>query len=328
MKVMILGNTVCLENAYSMHEGISKLKLDGGFFGYRSFAQKYSPEKARSVIMELIRKNKPGWIFVQYQFSKLITPDWFKEMKQINPKCKISLMSVDIRGHLDESTLKASKHVDVCFQKGKKDLYIKEGVNCKILQQGYSDLLFYKVKNIKKEYDLCFAGGHYKGASFPGTLERVSTMNYLSRVFPKLTIIGKGWDKIVKPSQQQGHMDLRLINNIYNKTKVTLNINHYNNIKHYFSVRMIEGMASGSMMLTRYIPGLELYFENHKDLVWFYSLSDCVDLAKYYIKNDKERENIAINGLNKVQKYFRWEKIMQDAFHITFNNKRDHEDGF
>ena len=36
MKVMVLGNTECLENAYSMINGLRLLNLDAGYFGYSS----------------------------------------------------------------------------------------------------------------------------------------------------------------------------------------------------------------------------------------------------------------------------------------------------
>ena len=55
-------------------------------------------------------------------------------------------------------------------------------------------------------------------------------------------------------------------------------------------------MATGTLTLSKYIPGMEEYFINHKHLVWFDTIEECMDMIKFYLENDNEREKIGING--------------------------------
>lgn len=316
MKTLIVGNTAYIENAISMAKGLEQLGIEYGYFGYRSFSYKYGQEEMRKTLYGILKAEKPDWVFVQYQYNPVIKPEWFKEMKEINPSGKISLMSVDMRNTLDEITIVAGAHADVCFQKGRQANYLSKGLNCHIMQEGYSDLLFYK-KDLPKQYDVVFAGGFYPQLQFPATGERASIISYLCSKF-NMKVFGTGWERILPRNNVGGFVKLPQINDIYNSSKIILSINHYNDIEHYWSIRMIEGMASGNMVITKYIPGLEKYFTNFKDIVWFYSLGDCITLIEYYLNHEEERLEIAKNGAKAVQKDFKWESIMEKAYHIVF----------
>lgn len=315
MKALIIGQTANIENGISMVNGLNNMGIENGYFGYRSFARKYGIEAMKQQILDLISEHQPDWMLCQYQHTSSIPPDFFQNIRDHAPDAKISLMSVDMRNNLDEITIRAGKFVDVCFQKGRVNFYKKYGLNCKLLQEGYSDLLFYK-KGLKKEYDIIFAGNFYPQSNFPGTQERVITVSQLSKYF-NIKVIGSGWDRILPMQNCLGPKSLNDINEHYNKSKIILNINHYNDIEDYWSIRMIEGMASGNLMVTKYIPNLEKYFKNHHDIVWFYSLADCIDVVKYYLKNGSEREKIASRGIKSVES-FKWENIMKEAFNKVF----------
>lgn len=316
MKALIVGANANIYNTVSMVNGFKNIDFEPGYFGYRSFIRKYGINLFKKRLLEIIDYNKPDWIFFQYQYNSIIPPDFFKTIRKIAYNSKISLMSVDMRNNLDENTIKSGKFVDVCFQKGRINYYKNKGLNCKVLQEGYSDLLFFKQQNLKKEIDIVFAGSFYPKSNFPGTNERVSIISYLSK-FYNIKVIGSGWDKILGKKNYIGYFQLENINELYNKSKIVLNINHYNDIEHYWSIRMIEGMASGSLMLTKYIPGLENYFSNHKDIVWFYSLADCMELLKFYLENNEEREKIINKSLESVSLY-KWENVIKEAYSKLF----------
>ena len=325
MKALIVANTEYMENAISMVKGLRELGMEHGFFGYKSFCYRFGQEEMRKTLFSLIETHMPEWTFFQYQHAPIIKSDWFAEIKRINPTGKISLMSVDMRNELDEATIRAGQYADVCFQKGRQQLYRDRGLNCHIMQEGYSDILFHK-KNLPKKYNVVFAGNVYPHMQFPGTRERVECMLYLSNRVEGLKVFGMGWQQILYHAVFGGTVKLPQVNDVYNSSKIVLNVNHYNDIEHYWSIRMIEGMASGSMVITRYIPGLEKYFTNFKDIIWFYSLTDCLDLIKYYLEHDDEREEIARNSQAVVRKDFRWEAIMKKAYDIVFRGGSGPED--
>jgi hypothetical protein len=67
--------------------------------------------------------------------------------------------------------------------------------------------------------------------------------------------------------------------------------------------RIFEAMACGKMVLTDRLhqsKQLDELFVDKKDIVYYDSLEDCINLINYYAENSEEREAIAQNGRNKV----------------------------
>jgi spore maturation protein CgeB len=64
-------------------------------------------------------------------------------------------------------------------------------------------------------------------------------------------------------------------------------------------------MAAGGFLLSEDWPGRESDFEAGRDLVIFESLADLTRKIRYYLRNQTEREAIALAGFNKVQQFSR-----------------------
>lgn len=63
-----------------------------------------------------------------------------------------------------------------------------------------------------------------------------------------------------------------------------------------FKARLFEVAASGAMLLTEYVGGLERYFTHGSDAVFYSAPDDLVDKALYYLSRPQEREAIAARG--------------------------------
>ena len=63
-----------------------------------------------------------------------------------------------------------------------------------------------------------------------------------------------------------------------------------------FKARLFEVAASGAMLLTEYVDGLEQYFDHGSDAVFFSTFDDMIDKALHYLGNPRERETIAARG--------------------------------
>jgi len=95
---------------------------------------------------------------------------------------------------------------------------------------------------------------------------------------------------------------------VCSRTKVTLGVNGVNDIHMYASWRRaMNSMASGAFHLTHYVPGIETFFENRKHLVWFNSVPEAIELAKYYLAHEEEREEIATAGRREVLARHTWD---------------------
>lgn len=67
--------------------------------------------------------------------------------------------------------------------------------------------------------------------------------------------------------------------------------------------RIFEGMGCGRMVLTNKIEeetGIFRLFEDKKDIVYYSSKEECESLIEYYLRNEEERESIALSGYNKI----------------------------
>jgi hypothetical protein len=64
----------------------------------------------------------------------------------------------------------------------------------------------------------------------------------------------------------------------------------------YFSNRTWFTLGCGGFLLTNHVPGLEEIFENHRELVWYRSNQECLELIAHYLARPDERRRIAEAG--------------------------------
>lgn len=86
---------------------------------------------------------------------------------------------------------------------------------------------------------------------------------------------------------------------ILSKGKIVIQNSRYKEV----SRRIFEGMYCNRMVMADRLPkerGLELLFEERKDIVYYDNLEDAIDKINYYSNNEKERLEIAKNGYEKV----------------------------
>ncbi|MDO8426390.1 MAG: glycosyltransferase, partial [Deltaproteobacteria bacterium] len=60
--------------------------------------------------------------------------------------------------------------------------------------------------------------------------------------------------------------------------------------------RMIEAALCGGFVLTEYVPGIEEVFKLDREIAAFDSKEEMLDKIRHFLKNEKEREEIALNG--------------------------------
>jgi spore maturation protein CgeB len=80
---------------------------------------------------------------------------------------------------------------------------------------------------------------------------------------------------------------------IFRKSKIVFNTAAVDDI----NMRVFEATATGSFLLTEWVPYIDLLFEDGKHLVTFKTIDEAVEKARYYLKHDDEREAIAKAGM-------------------------------
>lgn len=105
---------------------------------------------------------------------------------------------------------------------------------------------------------------------------------------------------------------------LYNKTSVNIDINRIV-IRNGFTQRVFDCLACKSFMITGKKPIVPEFFETEgdkKELVTFGSVEELVELVKYYLKHETEREQIAERGYQKVMAQHTYDHRINKMFQI------------
>ncbi len=78
-------------------------------------------------------------------------------------------------------------------------------------------------------------------------------------------------------------------------------------------------MGSGGFLLTNYQADFDDCYTAGKDYVFFDSPEDMMDKIEYYLGHEKERTEIAHNGLNKTLNEHTYEKRLESMFDVVFD---------
>lgn len=173
--------------------------------------------------------------------------------------------------------LEMSKKADFAFVAQKRALeeMKRDGVANPIwLPHAVEPLAYPKQDKFTKNFDVCFIG-HVNSAN---------RENALNRLFSEFPNFDYGQALFEKAAERFGN------------SKIVFNISMLDDI----NMRTFEVMATGSFLMTNWIPTLEELFEDGKHLVLYRSEEEMIDKAKYYLANDEERERIAQAGYEEV----------------------------
>ena len=88
---------------------------------------------------------------------------------------------------------------------------------------------------------------------------------------------------------------------VFRQSRINLNIT-MRSIQTGIPQRVWDVLACGGFLITNYQPELEDYFEDGVHLVTYRTADELIDKVKYYLAHDKERQEIAQNGFDEVNK--------------------------
>jgi len=229
----------------------------------------------------------------------------------------------DIRVPPHKETVDRARLVDYFFVTncGQLKTYRSLGVRrVYFLPQACDRDLHRPVKSHRRRWasDVAFIGTAY------GEDERLVLMKEISRRFD-LKIWGSRWEKWKDELPVQGKRVLgRNYARVCSAAKIIIGVNRYNSIDLCFSNRVWLTLGCGGFMLTHYVPGLEEIFENHKHLVWFKEVGECLDLIRYYLNHDLDRQRIAAEGYKFVHQYHTYDHRVEELLKIIGDEVASH----
>lgn len=107
---------------------------------------------------------------------------------------------------------------------------------------------------------------------------------------------------------------------IYRASKINLNIT-LKTIRSGIPLRAFEIMGSGGFLMTNYQTDFLDFFEPGVDFTYYNSYEDLMEKVEYYLSHDKEREEIAKNGYEKVKEYHNYHVRIGVILDILDNDK-------
>jgi len=95
--------------------------------------------------------------------------------------------------------------------------------------------------------------------------------------------------------------------------RIVLGCCQYPHIPRFYTRRLIHNGASGRLVVTRYVEGMEKDFgESGKIIVWFKTVEEGIDKIRYYLEHKKERETVAARCKAHFVKHHSWEARLRD----------------
>ena len=139
-----------------------------------------------------------------------------------------------------------------------------------------------------KKYDIGFVG-------FVTFQKRVDMLDELFKSFPNFWYGQRLFEEAAE---------------IYRKSRIVFNTAADDDI----NMRVFEVLATGSFLLTEWVPTLGELFEDGVHLVTYKTMDEAIEKAKYYLEHEEEREKIAKAGHDLVLKSHTYQNRVLEAF--------------
>lgn len=286
----IIPNELNLQRQWAKENGIkliketlcsslSKLPKIGRYF--------HLPNTALRIVKEQIKKNKPEILYIQA--ISFFPPAFLFEIKKY-----IKLLV----GHISSQKPPESYFYpyDLILTSFPHYLpYFRSlGIPVEFFKLGFEASILDRIGESAKEYDCTFVGG-FSTHHIQGTKD----LEYVASKL-KLTVFGYGKEYLQPNSPLlQDHRGEAWGLNMYRvlqKSKITLN-RHGEIAENYANnMRLYEATGVGTLLITDAKHNLNDFFKVGKEIVAYRTADELVDLIRYYLSHDQEREEIARAG--------------------------------
>lgn len=102
---------------------------------------------------------------------------------------------------------------------------------------------------------------------------------------------------------------------VFRHSKVNLNIT-LRSIKNGIPLRAMDIMGAGGFLLTNHQNDFSMHFVEGQDYISYGSIPDMMDKIQYYLKHEKERTEIARNGLEKIKAEHTYQQCVEEMLSI------------
>ena len=270
------------------------------YFNRRDNYFKYGKEKMNEMLLDLIKKEKPDYVFTWLTWDEFYV-DTLLKINKISPKTK----TVVIFGDDTIQFYDFSRYYALLFNyvfttlKSYQQKYKEEGVRNVFFTSLTDAENFHHIKTEKK-YDVTFIGSQKLDKS-----GRYDYIKYLKDKGIKVRVFGFGWENYPEIKDiYGGPLESDAVVKIINESKINLCFSKDNFGKPQMKAKIFEVGACKAFTLAEYAPDYDNYFTEGKDIVFFRNKEELLEKVNYFLKKEKERENFAEEAYKKVRKEY------------------------
>lgn len=258
-------------------------------------------------ILRCCESFKPDIVFMQIQTPGIIHASTISHIRE---HCgKIINFTGDVRSPLPDWYIEIGKLIDLTLFVSMTDVKIarERGINAEWIQIGFDETIFNDQVSPINGGEIIFNANNY--SQFPLSKYRVDIVKALMMHFHgNFKLYGNGWH--VRSGDTNSSQDEQAA--ILRGAKIAVSCSNFDH-ERYISDRTLRIMGAGTFCLHHYFQGCEELYTDKEHLVYFRSIPEMIELAKYYLEHEEERERIARNGYELTQKLYTWDSFVKNV---------------
>lgn len=293
--VFLESNIECYSFIKNMHSTLKKFCRKIIHFGRMNNYFKYGKKEMNRRLLALIKKERPDYIFTWLTWDEFYIETLLK-IREISPKTKTVAIFGDDSSQFDNFSRYYSLLFDYSFTTLKRyhRKYKKDGVKG-VFDTNLTDTHSFKPLIAKRKYDVTFVGSQKLDKS-----GRYEMIKYLKDNGIKVRVYGFGWKNFPEMRDiYHGSTSNEEMVQILNESKINLCFSKDNFGRPQLKAKAFEVSACNSFMLCEFAPDYNDYFKEGKEIIMFRGKEDLLKKVKYYLKNKKAREKIALKAYKK-----------------------------
>lgn len=276
----------------------------GSKFNYADFFQENGLKSLENKISDSIEEKQIDVVFILLYMHKFeLRIEFLEKLKKKKYKDCFWLFDDEIlQNEYDKYYMQIADTVVTTDYFG-RHYYDSIGIPSILYFSAFDKSVYYP-QDTKKDIDVSFIGYMDKG-------NRKDIIQYLKKHGINIQSFGHGSDN--------GSVTLDEMVTIFNRSKININLTQIDFFEWIKKVdplivrktqnkgRPIEIALTKSFCLSEYSPAICKLFECDKEIVTYTDLDDLVKKIKFYLKNDKLREEIASNAYKKALNLYEYE---------------------
>lgn len=265
-------------------------------FNRRDNYFKYGRKKMNEMLLDLIKREKPDYIFTWLTWDEFYIETLMK-INEISPNTKTVAIFGDDTIQFEDFSRYYALLFNYVFTtlKSYQGKYKQEGLNDAYFTSLTDAVAFRPIKSQKK-YDVTFVGSQKLDKSGRYELVKHLIDNGIS-----VKVFGFGWENHPELKENYGGaLESEDVVKVINESKINLCLSKDNFGRPQMKAKIFEVGACKSFALCEHAPDYENYFKEGKEIVYFKDKHELLEKVKYYLSHEKEREKLASGSYKRV----------------------------